>query len=242
MPVIGKILNADGTLNLDMTAKVMRTKYNEIRRYPSSADSQLYYNPITGGNTTFKGSNVWGDGKPVLISSSGAVPSKSLRLVQCADSNFLVCSPQGIFSQGGCSSTLGDVTTHLITETWADSGSLPIDPLKIYSPTGELMWSAATIADAVIFEKRLECTSIHQVMTFTSTNGRKLFINEESVFSSGAWDGEGPATSSGVMARWSLGGTKLEVAYFTKSDGDISQALALRGKLTLDVYSICGIY
>ena len=241
MPATITLYNTDGTVNLDLSSKILRWKYMENRRY-ASGDVQTFYNPMTGSNIGITSKNTWGDGAPILVNSTGTAPSKPFILRSCmTDGAVYVCSPGGIYNQGGCSSTSALIKAYFGTESWSDSGGLGTDdPIRIYSQTGDLLWSAGTLKNALVFVKRLEFTALNQVKSYTSTRNRRLFIAESSVFSSGTWDGEGPASSSGIIASWSNAGKTINAACYSKSDGDIVQGLSKRGSLSLDIYEVLG--
>lgn len=242
MPINFILKNEDGTTNLDLTSKILRYKYSCRLRYYIG---ELYdtYVPNVNRNVSFRVKDIWGVGAPEISSEIGTKPAGALTLDSClTDGVVYLCSPNGAGVGGGSSNVNAYIQRYLITESWSDiPSSFGNMDVRTYSENGNLLWSASTLKDSIIYVGSMEFTSIGQVKTISSSRGRRLFICVDSVFSSGTWDGESQASSSGAYLNWSNNGKTVTGSYFRDYDNDINAALASRGSLKIDVYEIAGV-
>ena len=240
MPVVSTFYHINGQVVLDLTCKLMRRKYFIRQKYAAS-NPWTRYSAITGGNITFNVHDAYGVGAPTTVDSAGTRPADSLDLHTC-ELDGAICVMSGGSVSYGTNNINAVVKKIAVTESWSDATTaLPKDMYRVYTPAGELLWSAGTLGDAVIFAGRLTFTALNQVKTISSTSGRRLHINIASVFMSGTIvidEGGSSFTDSGIQYRFSNNGRTVTITYYTSGDGDINQALAYAGSLFVDVFEV----
>lgn len=241
MPVVSTFYHSNGQVVLDLTCKIMRRKYF-IRQKYATPNSWIKYSAITGGNVTFNVHEVtYGVGEPTTVNSGGLRPADSLDLHTCELDGVVCVMSAGSISYG-TNNVNAIVKKIAVTESWSDTAvAIPKDMYRVYTPTGELMWSAGTLGDAVIFVGTLKFTALNQVKTISSTLGRRLYINVASVFMSGTIvidEGGSSFTDSGIQYRFSNNGRTVTICYYSSGDGDISQALSYAGALYVDIFEV----
>ncbi len=243
MPVNFTLYNEDGTINLDLTTKVMRWKYWETANYDRAVATDTFIvNPFTGAQRDVF--YLQDDGPSPLWSitgAAGAKPSDPLRLRSgLVDGVIYVITPASLVSMGaGATSRTAEFRDYYATESWGVGDGNPKDMLQIFAPNGDLMWSQSTLFDAIIFNTRLNFTSLSSPLSYTSPRGRRLYVNIDNIFSSPAMT-ETITSNSGVVARWRNGGSTIDAAYFSKQDLDIGSALRAAGSLPVDIYEVIG--
>lgn len=242
MPVKSILYNTDGTVNVDLVSKVIRWKAYRKYKY-KNVEVFTQFNAITGGNMTFYVKTDNASSNPTLTASLGAIPTRNMQLLTCENDGayFISGNPAGRHS-GGSNDLNAIISEYYVTESWSDGGSFAMnDPFRVYDQNGNILWSAGTISDAVVFATKLRFTALNQVQTFTSSKNRRLFINMNTAFNSGTWDGESVSSVSGIIARWTNGGKTLSINYYGYYEGDINAALSRRGYLDVEIFEILGI-
>lgn len=242
MPVDFTLYNDDGTINLDLTTKVLRWKYWETAKYDKApATSTFIVNPFTGAaRDTFYLQDDSPSAQWTVTGSAGTRPSEALRLrTGLVDNVVYVITPGSTFLGAGATSNSALFKDYYATESWPSSEGSAKDMLQIFSATGELMWSQSTLFDAIIFNASLMFNSVGSPQTYNSPRGRRLYINVDNIFSSPSMN-ETTTSNSGVVARWRNAGTAVDVAYFSYYDLDVGKAMRAAGALAVDIYEIIG--
>ena len=242
MPVDFTLYNDDGTINLDLTTKVLRWKYWETAKYDKAVGTNTFIvNPFTGATRdTFYLQDDGPTGLWTITGSAGAKPPDPLRLrTGLVDNVIYVITPGSSVIGAGATSKTAEFKDYYATESWPTNDGNPKDMLQIFSQTGELMWSQSTLFDAIIYDASLKFTSIGSPQTYNSPNNRRLFINIDTVFSSPSIN-ESMTSNSGIVARWRNAGKTVDVSYFSYYDLDVQTAMDAAGGLSVDIYEVIG--
>ena len=238
MPVVFTLYNPNGTVNLDLTTKILRKLHLLYVRYASNPWTT--YTAITNSNVTFNSYDIFGGGAPITVQQSGTAPSGSIEMHSCATDNAICYMSAGTHIYG-CTDAQAVVRKIRVSEAWSNPASaIGKDMCRIYSPSGELMWSAGTLGDALMYVGTLSFTALNQVKTISSTTGRRLYINIASVFMSGTYtedEGGSYATDSGINYRFRNNDRTVDVCYYSKNDNNISISLT-HGALQVEIYEI----
>ena len=220
----------DGSLNLDLTTRILRRSGSQIFNAGVLSDRLTVYSAITGNNQTFR------TGKK-LVSSAGTVPptppvpgvSNPLRVGPFKLISGNVDGTLFWNASGTVASTVANTAFTYIypVESWANESNTQYkDYMRIRDQSGKLLWSAGTLGDAVFRVSQLEFTGINVVKSYTSTSGKRLYVLIDETFYSGTYvedEGGSVLSASGLQLRWRNGGTTVDMYYTTYNDNDIIQ-------------------
>lgn len=221
----------DGSLNLDMTTRILRRSGTAIYNAGVTSSSQMTaYSAITNNNQTFRMGKQY-------VSSAGTVPptppivgvSNPLRvgpmkLMSGNTDNTLYWNASGSVA----SSTANNPYTYMYPiESWANEANTKYkDYMRIRDNTGKLLWSTGTLGDAVFRVAQVEFSGINVVKSYTSTSGKRLYVLIDETYYSGTYvedEGGSVLSASGLQIRWRNGGTAIDMCYTTYNDNDIIQ-------------------
>jgi hypothetical protein len=216
----------DGSLNLDLTSKILRKSLSNIRTYKDTGNGyyQDYENPFSSSKIRFY--------EDFTDSLGGPNSDTGLTFMHDHPEDIIIFSSKNdsdIIIEGGNTSLNsnkdGVVNYHLLNENWADNSNTKYkDYFVVRDSSGNLLWSTGTLGDAIFRSGQIWVDSLNKIYTFTSPNDRRLYILRNELFLGGTYVDDGSNSlysNSGIMARWSNNGRKIEIAYVSYDDNDI---------------------
>ncbi|MEG1707075.1 MAG: hypothetical protein RR285_00015 [Acinetobacter sp.] len=219
----------DGRLNLDLTTKILRIVGVLVTKTINDtveADRNQYC-AITG-NTRLFYSGV------SQVSTSGTIPTTptppflfsplrtgSFKLVTAQDNHVHWSHWAGVYSDV----VNAERTYKYPIESWANELNVQYpDYMRIRDQNGVLLWSTATLGDALFRVGQVQLSALNVVATFTSPNNRRLYILLDETWVGGTYtEDEGGSywSASGLQFRFRNNGRSVDVCYASYGDGDI---------------------
>lgn len=234
----------DGSVNLDMTTKLLRVVYKETRRIGTDTAIDSAHSVMTDNYKRWYAMDSY-------IVSEGTKPTRpqppGYLGIQTGNDLAIFSGVDGITYWDTLQGFFGDTTNALFyqrfpTDAWPNSLATKYkDLFRVYDSTGNLIWSTGTLGDAVIRSTRITIDTFRKKYSYTSTTGRKLHILLGDSYKSGTYteDESGNMWSaSGLQMQWSNGGKTITFGYDSFNDNDIVNFFNNGGKVTLTLFEM----
>lgn len=232
----------DGSINLDMSTKILRVVAKENANIDTVTALDSAYNLIKNQNTR------WYVGE-ANVTVEGTKPSRptppTYPTVPQANGFTVMRGADGCVYWDTLSGFYGDTQNATYfrsypTESWANSLVTPYaDYFKVFNESGNLMWSTGTLGDALVRSTIVTVDTFGKIYTVNSTTGRRLHIMLGDSFKSGTYvedEGGSSFSASGLQFRWSNDGKTVEFGYASYFDNDIINFFNNGGKVNISFF------
>ena len=218
----------DGRLNLDLTTKILRiVGIKTVKSINDNQTDRTQYCAITGNTQLFYVGFA-------NVSTSGTIPTTPtppflfiplragpFSIVTAQDNHVHWNHVHGTY----CNVANGERVYKYPIESWANESNVQYtDYMRIRDQNGVLLWSTATLGDALFRVGQVQLSALNVVATFTSPNNRRLYILIDETWTGGTYtEDEGGSywSASGLQFRFRNNGRSVDMCYASYGDGDI---------------------
>lgn len=239
---------ADGSLNLDLTTKILRTVATQVMKTVNDTNqtNRNQYCAITGTTKLFYA----GDTQVSLIGALPPAPTPPFMFTPLRQGAFkFVTAQDNSIHWNTIWGTFADTintqrTFKYPVESWANEQNVQFpDYMRIRDSSSALLWSTATLGDAVFRVGQVQLSALNTVASFTSPNNRRLYVLVDETFTGGTYtedDTGNTWSASGLQYRFRNNGRTVDVCYASYYEGDISAWFAAGNVSIINFFEVYG--